>query len=141
MTSKRALPVAFGIGLVVAVAGYALGWRHGLARGAETIATLSDQVAAGRAFSQAELALAGLEDAAAPAAAHRRDAAQLRMALDALGGIVLSGHRPPPCLPRDEATQAAIVRHFASHPIAADDPARPILQAAQRYCASAPAPR
>jgi len=141
MTSKRALSVALGIGLVVALAGYALGWRHGLARGAETIATLSDQVAASRAFSQAELALAGLEDVAAPAAARQRDTLQLRMALAALGGIVLSGQRPSPCLPRDETTQAAIVRHLASHPIAADDPARPILEAAQRYCANVPAPR
>jgi len=131
---KRTPILVLGTGLVAVVLGFGAGWFHGMSKGAETMAALSDGVAAGRAFSQAELALAGLEDATAAEPARKRDAAQLRMALDVLGGIALSGHWHPPCEARHARTQAAIIRHFTANPIATDDPASPILRAGQRYC-------
>lgn len=133
MKRNRILP--FAAALVAAAIGFGAGWWHGNGSGADTMATLAGQAAAGHAFAQAELALAGWEDADA-ASARKRDTAQLHMALDVLGGIVLSGRWHPPCNAREAGTQAAIARHFEAHPIAADDPAKPILQAGQRYCGS-----
>ena len=135
MTMAKRTPIlSLGMSLVAAAIAFGVGWFHGMSKGGETMAILSEQAAAGRAFLQAELALAGLGDAAAAEPARKRDAAQLGMALDVLGGIALSGHWHPPCEARQLRTQAAIIRHFEAHPIAENDPALPVVQAAQRYC-------
>lgn len=134
----KSMPVPAAVAaIVVAVlvaggGGFAAGYRQGVGKGGEVIATLSEGNDVNQAFRQARAALVDIDAAAgAPPPGARM---QLAMALESLGGIALARGPSATCSAAHRDTLQAMSRHLRAHPLPEGSPGALFVPHALKYC-------
>lgn len=118
--------------LVAGGGGFAAGYHHGVGKGAEVIATLSEGNDVNQAFRQARAALVDIDAAAGTPPRGAR--MQLAMALESLGGSALARGTNATCSAAHRDTLQALSRHLQAHPFPEGSPVAQFVPHALKYC-------